>query len=63
MACHNNRARDSQVRFESGEGIQVNKTEVVYKGTDRGYGAKAMSLDDEGSNRGVICYHRNEQRR
>ena len=23
---------DIQVRFESGEGIQVNKTEVVYKG-------------------------------
>ncbi|WP_313629701.1 MlaD family protein, partial [Pseudomonas sp.] len=43
-----------QVRFESGEGIQVNKTEVVYKGMPVGK-VKALALDDEGSNRGVIA--------
>lgn len=43
-----------QVRFESGEGIQVNKTEVVYKGMTVGK-VKALALDDEGSNRGVIA--------
>ena len=45
---------DIQVRFESGEGIQVNKTEVVYKGMTVGK-VKALALDDEGSNRGVIA--------
>ncbi|AIG04806.1 PqiB family protein [Pseudomonas fluorescens] len=43
-----------QVRFESGEGIQINKTEVVYKGMPVGK-VKALALDDEGSNRGVIA--------
>ncbi|MCF5095626.1 MCE family protein [Pseudomonas gessardii] len=43
-----------QVRFESGEGIQVNKTEVVYKGMPVGK-VKTLALDDEGSNRGVIA--------
>jgi len=43
-----------QVRFESGEGIQVNKTEVVYKGMTVGK-VKTLALDDEGSNRGVIA--------
>ena len=45
---------DIQVRFESGEGIQVNKTEVVYKGMPVGK-VKALALDDEGNNRGVIA--------
>ncbi|MEZ0613857.1 MlaD family protein, partial [Pseudomonas sp. Env-44] len=43
-----------QVRFESGEGIQINKTEVVYKGMTVGK-VKTLALDDEGSNRGVIA--------
>ena len=43
-----------QVRFESGEGIQANKTEVVYKGMPVGK-VKTLALDDEGSNRGVIA--------
>ncbi|WP_447794376.1 MULTISPECIES: MlaD family protein [Pseudomonas] len=42
-----------QVRFESGEGIQANKTEVVYKGMSVGK-VKALKLDDEGSSKGVI---------
>ncbi|AZD63023.1 MlaD family protein [Pseudomonas chlororaphis subsp. aurantiaca] len=43
-----------QVRFESGEGIQANKTEVVYKGMSVGK-VKALALDDEGNTRGVIA--------
>ena len=43
-----------QVRFESGEGIQANKTEVVYKGMSVGK-VKALKLDDEGSSKGVIA--------
>lgn len=43
-----------QVRFESGEGIQINKTEVVYKGMPIGK-VKALTLDDEGTTRGVIA--------
>jgi paraquat-inducible protein B len=43
-----------QVRFESGEGIQANKTEVVYKGMPIGK-VKALTLDDEGNTRGVIA--------
>ena len=42
------------VRFESGEGIQANKTEVVYKGMSVGK-VKALTLDDEGSAKGVIA--------
>ncbi|MGJ7513519.1 MlaD family protein [Pseudomonas baetica] len=43
-----------QVRFESGEGIQANKTEVVYKGMSVGK-VKALKLDDEGASKGVIA--------
>ncbi|MCW8275750.1 MCE family protein [Pseudomonas sp. PCH199] len=43
-----------QVRFESGEGIQANKTEVVYKGMSVGK-VKTLKLDDEGSSKGVIA--------
>lgn len=43
-----------QVRFESGEGIQANKTEVVYKGMPIGK-VKALTLDDEGNTKGVIA--------
>ncbi|QQZ41258.1 MCE family protein [Pseudomonas sp. SK3(2021)] len=43
-----------QVRFESGEGIQANKTEVVYKGMSVGK-VKALALDDEGNTKGVIA--------
>ncbi|OLF51981.1 PqiB family protein [Pseudomonas chlororaphis] len=43
-----------QVRFESGEGIQANKTEVVYKGMSVGK-VKTLALDDEGNSRGVIA--------
>jgi len=43
-----------QVRFTSGEGIQVNKTEVIYKGMPVGKVVE-LTLDDEGSNKGVIA--------
>ena len=43
-----------QVRFESGEGIQANKTEVVYKGMPVGK-VKTLKLDDEGNSKGVIA--------
>ena len=43
-----------QVRFESGEGIQANKTEVVYKGMSVGK-VKNLTLDDQGKSRGVIA--------
>ena len=43
-----------QVRFESGEGIQANKTEVVYKGMSVGK-VKSLTLDDQGKSRGVIA--------
>lgn len=43
-----------EVRFESGEGIQANKTEVVYKGMSIGK-VKALALDDEGNTKGVIA--------
>ncbi|MDR0276541.1 MAG: MlaD family protein [Paucimonas sp.] len=43
-----------QVRFESGEGIVANKTEVVYKGMPVGK-VKSLVLDAEGSNTGVIA--------
>ncbi|WP_028944588.1 PqiB family protein [Pseudomonas vranovensis] len=43
-----------QVRFESGEGIVANKTEVVFKGMSVGK-VKELVLDDEGSNTGVIA--------
>ena len=41
-----------QVFFASGEGIQVNKTEVIYKGMQIGK-VVGMELDDKGSQRGV----------
>ena len=44
---------DIEVRFESGEGIVANKTEVVYKGMPVGK-VKSLVLDAKGSNTGVI---------
>ncbi|MDU9390449.1 PqiB family protein [Pseudomonas sp. zfem002] len=43
-----------EVRFQSGEGIVANKTEVVYKGMPVGK-VKHLVLDAEGSNTGVIA--------
>ncbi|MGE8416453.1 MAG: MlaD family protein [Pseudomonas sp.] len=43
-----------QLRFESGEGVQVNKTEVFYKGMPVGK-VKSLDLDDQGSNKGVVA--------
>ena len=43
-----------QVRFESGEGIQANKTEVVYKGMSVGK-VKTLKLDEEGASKGEIA--------
>ena len=43
-----------QVRFESGEGVQANKTEVVYKGMSVGK-VTALALDAKGDNKGVIA--------
>lgn len=43
-----------EVRFESGEGIVANKTEVVFKGMPVGK-VKSLVLDDKGSNKGVIA--------
>ncbi len=43
-----------EVRFQSGEGIVANKTEVVYKGMPVGK-VKSLVLDAEGSNTGVIA--------
>ena len=45
---------DIEVRFESGEGIVANKTEVVYKGMPVGK-VKSLVLDAKGSNTGVIA--------
>ncbi len=52
--AYNETGIEIQVRFESGEGIQANKTEVVYKGMSVGK-VKALALDDEGDNKGVIA--------
>ncbi|MBD9485192.1 MCE family protein [Pseudomonas sp. PDM14] len=41
-----------EVFFPSGEGIQVNKTELIYKGMPIGK-VTGMELDDKGSQRGV----------
>lgn len=49
--AYNQTGIEVQVRFESGEGIQANKTEVVYKGMSVGK-VKALALDDEGNTRG-----------
>lgn len=43
-----------QVRFESGEGIVANKTEVVFKGMSVGK-VKELVLDAKGNNTGVIA--------
>lgn len=43
-----------QVRFESGEGIVANKTEVVFKGMSVGK-VKELELDAKGNNTGVIA--------
>ncbi|BCX70510.1 PqiB family protein [Pseudomonas izuensis] len=52
--AYNETGIEIQVRFESGEGIQANKTEVVYKGMSVGK-VKALKLDDEGASKGVIA--------
>ncbi|MCX7080816.1 MAG: MlaD family protein [Pseudomonas sp.] len=52
--AYNETGIEIQVRFESGEGIQANKTEVVYKGMPVGK-VKKLALDDEGDNKGVIA--------
>ncbi|MGF6087985.1 intermembrane transport protein PqiB [Pseudomonas sp. 18173] len=52
--AYNENGIEIQVRFESGEGIQANKTEVVYKGMSVGK-VKNLKLDDEGSSKGVIA--------
>lgn len=52
--AYNETGIEIQVRFESGEGIQANKTEVVYKGMSVGK-VKTLKLDDEGSSKGVIA--------
>ncbi|APC17497.1 mammalian cell entry protein [Pseudomonas frederiksbergensis] len=52
--AYNETGIEVQVRFESGEGIQANKTEVVYKGMPVGK-VKNLTLDDEGKTRGVIA--------
>ena len=43
-----------EVRFESGEGIVANKTEVVFKGMSIGK-VQSLVLDDKGNNKGVIA--------
>ncbi|MES2821786.1 MAG: MlaD family protein [Pseudomonadota bacterium] len=43
-----------QVLFESGEGIQVNKTEVIYKGMPIGK-VVSLTLDEKGSRQGVLA--------
>ncbi|WP_419735172.1 MlaD family protein [Pseudomonas sp. COR18] len=50
--AYNQTGIEIQVRFESGQGIQANKTEVVYKGMPIGK-VKALTLDTEGSTKGV----------
>ncbi|MGE8067611.1 intermembrane transport protein PqiB [Pseudomonas sp. NPDC089569] len=52
--AYNETGIEIQVRFESGEGVQANKTEVVYKGMPVGK-VKALKLDDEGATKGVIA--------
>ncbi|MGV8844327.1 MAG: MlaD family protein [Pseudomonas sp.] len=43
-----------QVLFESGEGIQINKTEVIYKGMPIGK-VVGLALDQQGKNQGVVA--------
>jgi paraquat-inducible protein B len=42
------------VRFETGEGIVANKTEVIFKGMSIGK-VTGLVLDNQGDNRGVIA--------
>ncbi|WP_166363838.1 PqiB family protein [Pseudomonas akapageensis] len=52
--AYNQSGIEIQVRFESGEGIQANKTEVVFKGMSVGK-VTALALDEKGDNKGVIA--------
>ncbi|MCK9799780.1 mammalian cell entry protein [Pseudomonas chlororaphis] len=52
--AYNQTGIEIQIRFESGEGVQANKTEVVYKGMPVGK-VKTLALDDEGTSKGVIA--------
>lgn len=52
--AYNETGIEIQVRFESGEGIQANKTEVVYKGMSVGK-VKTLKLDDEGPSKAVVA--------
>lgn len=52
--AYNETGIEIQVRFESGEGIQANKTEVVYKGMPVGK-VKALTLDDADNSIAVIA--------
>jgi paraquat-inducible protein B len=52
--AYNQAGIEVQIRFESGEGIQANKTEVFYKGMPIGK-VKTLTLDDKGDNKGVIA--------
>src|SRR3979490_2672477 len=51
--AYNQAGVDIQVRFDSGAGIQANKTEIVYKGMPVGK-VKSLDLDDDGSNKSVV---------
>ena len=44
-----------EVRFESGEGIVANKTEVIYKGMPVGK-VKSLVLDAKGDTQGAVSY-------
>lgn len=50
--AYNQAGIEVEIFFPSGDGIQVNKTEVIYKGMSIGK-VVGMELDDEGDNRGV----------
>jgi paraquat-inducible protein B len=50
--AYNEAGIEIQVMFDSGDGIQPGKTEVIYKGMPIGK-VKALQLDDSGERRGV----------
>lgn len=50
--AYNEAGIEIQVTFETGEGLQAGKTEVIYKGMSIGK-LTAMELDDSGERRGV----------
>ncbi|WP_421683696.1 MCE family protein [Stutzerimonas urumqiensis] len=52
--AYSERGVNIRVRFETGEGIEVGKTQVVYKGMSIGE-VSALDLDDEGERRGVVA--------